>query len=113
MSGAVEDHESAFGYGGLHACGFADECHIDGGKQGEDALDAACAADFLFGCGEENEVVVAWGGFHRAVGLQQADERGSVVVAAETVDAVALACGLMGLARPAVGGAHGVDVGTE
>ena len=113
VSGAVEHHESAFGNGRLHASGLTDECHIDGREQGQHAFDAACATDFFLGGGKEDEVVVARGGFHCAIGLQKADKRSAVVVAAQSVDAVTLACGLMGLARPAVGGAHGVDVGAE
>ena len=49
VGGAVENHESAFGYGRLHACGFADECHIDVWKQGQYAFYAAGTTNFLLG----------------------------------------------------------------
>lgn len=114
VSGGVDDHESFFGLGGLHGGGLTDEGYVYLGEQGYDAFDALGSADFFFGAGEEDEVVaegVALGEY--VVGCEEADYRGSVVVAAEPVEGVAFDGGLVGWACPCADGLDGVDVGVE
>lgn len=114
VCGAVEHHESFFGYGGVHSGGFAYECHVDVRQSGEYCLNATETGYFLFGRSQIDEVP-RYGGvvFEGEKHLHECAESSSAVVAAESVESVVLPSGVEGRERPPFGRAHGVDMCIE
>ena len=110
VSRDVEHHQPLFGDGRLHAGRLSDECDVNLRQQGQNALYAAFSAHFLFGAGQEDEVVEASAFFEKGEDMQERDQAGTVVVGSEAVDAASFASGAERVALPSAYGLHRVDV---
>ena len=109
----VEHHETLLGHGGLHARGFAHDGHVDRGHQRECPGDAVLSGHLLFGRCQIDEVMVTGHCGQDAKRLQERHQSAAAVVAAQSVEGVALAGGGKRVARPRSHRFHGVDVGIE
>ena len=113
VGSAVEHHESLLGHCGLHPGGLSDEGHVDVWQQWQCSLYAVAAGDFLLGRGEPYYIICLRARCELAECGEQRDERRSVVVGAEAVEAVALYGGREGVACPRCRRADGVYVCVE
>ncbi len=43
----IKHHQPLFGYGGIHPCGLAHDCHIDVGQQRDRRFNSVTPADLL------------------------------------------------------------------
>ena len=67
----IENHQSFFCYGGLHARGFAHDGYADGGQSGQDEADAIFARHLFFGRSQIYKVIATWLVEHDAISLEQ------------------------------------------
>ena len=119
----VDHHQPLLGNGRLHAGGFAHDGHINLRQKGQRQRDAVGSAHLLFARGQIHQIVASCFlplascflpiASQIPIHLQQAHQPTPTVVAAQSVESVALDGGRIGVACPAAHGFHRVDVRIE
>ena len=109
----VDHHQSFLCHGGLHARWLAHNGQVDVGQLWNHAADAVGTRHLFLGRGQIDEVVGLACVFKEPEHLEQGHQSASAVVAAQTIEAVALHHRRERVAGPRCHGSDGVDMGIE
>ena len=109
----IEHHESFLGNGRLHTGRFTDDGNFHGREQRQDTRDAVFSRNFFFGRGQINDIVGLFLGSEPRKHLQERHQTSATVVAAQSVEHIAILLRTIGIARPGSHGLHRVEMGIE